>query len=526
MDTPSFYGKRKQQNVDSNSDLSENYSDISNSDGSDDDYAPDDDISSTDSDTSDFSSDSTDTQDENDGNQGDGSNQPQRKKRRVVKNQSFAQNPYLWKDNPTATSPFSFSGNSGLLKRIIHDDQSENTLPIEIFNQFFDDSIMEIIVTETNRYAQQIVSSRQIRRSSRMNRWKDITKEEMETFLGIILVTGLIKYPKMEDYWSLDPIYYHPLFHQIGMSYNRFSLILKNWHVANNLEAEEGDRLHKIANFALLFTSNIKAVYLPAGEISVDETQIARRGRLSFRQYNPGKANKYGIKPFKLAEMTGYVWDFSIYCGNGKEIKIDGLDHSGSIVVSLAEPLLNEGRLLVADNWYSSIALAKYLCERNTEYCGTMRPNRKHVPIAVKDAKLKKEETISAVNQDGIRIMNYKDKKNVLMVSTFHGSDLKCTGKKNCAGNDILKPAVILDYNRVKGGIDLSDQMISYYSPARKSVKWYRKILFQCISIAVLNSWVLYNRFYAPQKNMTLASFIKSIASSLLVIDFIAIDFN
>ena len=79
MDTPSFYGKRKQQNVDSNSDLSENYSDISNSDGSDDDYVPDDDISSTDSDTSDFSSDSTDTQDENDGNQGDDSNQPQRK---------------------------------------------------------------------------------------------------------------------------------------------------------------------------------------------------------------------------------------------------------------------------------------------------------------------------------------------------------------------------------------------------------------------------------------------------------------
>ena len=54
---------------------------------------------------------------------------------------------------------------------------------IEIFNQFFDDNIIEMMVTETNRYAQQIVSSRQIRRSSRMNRWKDITREEMKTFL-------------------------------------------------------------------------------------------------------------------------------------------------------------------------------------------------------------------------------------------------------------------------------------------------------------------------------------------------------
>ena len=50
------------------------------------------------------------------------------------------------------------------------------------------------------------------------------------------------------------------------------------------------------------------------------------------------------------------------------------------------------------------------------------------------------------------------------------------------------------------------------------------KILFQCISIAVLNGWVLYNRFYAPQIKMTLVSFIKSIASSLLYAQETSID--
>ena len=104
----------------------------------------------------------------------------------MEQNQPRAQTPYDWKDNATAKTPFSFTGNSGLLKSYaqqsvahnrIHDDQSKNTLPIEIFNQFFDDSIMEMMVTETNHYAQQIVSSRQICHSSRMNRWKDITRE-------------------------------------------------------------------------------------------------------------------------------------------------------------------------------------------------------------------------------------------------------------------------------------------------------------------------------------------------------------
>ena len=40
------------------------------------------------------------------------------------------------------------------------------------------------------------------------------------------------------------------------------------------------------------------------------------------------------------------------------------------------------------------------------------------------------------------------------MVSIFHRLDLKCTGKKNRAGNDIMKSAAISDYERAKVGID------------------------------------------------------------------------
>ena len=103
---------------------------------------------------------------------------------------------------------------------------------------------------------------------------------------------------------------------------------------------------------------------MPAGEISVNHIMISHRGRLLFRQYNPGKAHKYGIKLIKLAEMTGYVWNISIYCGKETENLIAGLDHPGLIVVIFAESLLNEGRLLVVDNWYSSISLANYLREK------------------------------------------------------------------------------------------------------------------------------------------------------------------
>ena len=87
--------------------------------------------------------------------------------------------------------------------------------------------------------------------------------------------------------------------------------------------------------------------------------------------------------------------------------------------------MLDAGRLLVADNWYGSIPLAKYLTERNIEYCGTIKSKRKGIPSSVKDAKLKKGEIKAQENTDGIRILKYKDKKDVLILSTFHGSDFK-----------------------------------------------------------------------------------------------------
>ena len=151
-------------------------------------------------------------------------------------------------------------------------------------------------------------------------------------------------------------------------------------------------------------------------EISIDENQIGHRGRLSFRQYNPGKKHKCGIKMYQLVEMTGYAWNFSIYCEKGKDSLIHGLDHPGSVVVKLTENLLNAGRLLVADNWYNNIPLANCLTKRYTEYCGTIKSSRKEIPSSMKDAKLKKGDIKVQVNTNEIKILKYNDKKDVPML--------------------------------------------------------------------------------------------------------------
>ena len=65
------------------------------------------------------------------------------------------------------------------------------------------------------------------------------------------------------------------------------------------------------------------------------------------------------------------------------------------------------------------------------------------------------------------------------MLSTKHDLEIVATGKKNKLNEDIMKPEIIIFYNKAKQGIDISDQMASYFTPLRKTLRWYHKIAFE-----------------------------------------------
>ena len=49
------------------------------------------------------------------------------------------------------------------------------------------------------------------------------------------------------------------------------------------------------------------------------------------------------------------------------------------------------------------------------------------------------------------------------------------------------------------GGVDLSDQLLNYYSFLGKSMKWSRKLLIHLFNLVILNAYIL-NRHYRCQK--------------------------
>jgi hypothetical protein len=231
---------------------------------------------------------------------------------------------------------------------------SENNMinPIDCYRHFIIDEIIDLIVRETNRYAEQYLQAHEISRRSIYREWKPTTQEEMLKFFRIIIEMGSVQLPQLNHYWSSSQLYGLEIIRR-AIQRERFELLLKFWHFSNNNNKNSNqDRLFKLKPLSDLLKERFSSVYMPGAVISIDESMILWRGRLLFRQYIPGKAHKYGIKMYKLAATHGYTWNYVIY--TGEQESTVGVGHAQTVVMNLLDGLDGCYRTVVADNYFTS----------------------------------------------------------------------------------------------------------------------------------------------------------------------------
>lgn len=147
---------------------------------------------------------------------------------------------------------------------------------------------MELLVRETNRYYEQ----QNDLETNRDKKWIDTNVREMKKFLALIMLMGLVRKTEKDEYWSSNPLICTPIFRTV-MTRHRFRQLWRYWHFSNNEACQ--DRLDKVKPVITHFQTTFQTVYKPVKELSLDESIIPWRGRLSFRTYNPAKIIKYGI---------------------------------------------------------------------------------------------------------------------------------------------------------------------------------------------------------------------------------------
>lgn len=385
--------------------------------------------------------------------------------------------------------------------------------PFDFFSFLFDEICLENIVKFTNRNALDVLSSSTpLSPESRITKWKDLTVPELKTFIGLLLHTGTIKLPRLNDYWKTHRLFGLTCFSKY-MSRDRFLLILRCLYFTDNRVREPNNRLKKIQFMIDCFNNKMANVYYPQKELSLDESMILWRGRLLFRQYIKGKKHKYGIKLYTLSDPHGLILKFLVYCGVHDDM--GGKGHAANVVLKLMEGKLGKGHSLYMDNYYNSFALASKLLANETYCTGTIRMNRKYLPTDVKTANLKKGQTIGRY-AEGVLVGKWKDKRDVSYISTEFENEM--VEFVNSRGESRQKTLPIVKYNAFMKGVDRGDMMMAYYPVERKTLRWYKKLFVHVVHMFLLNSYLLCKKYAINNGNprMTFYDFRLSVLENLL----------
>lgn len=347
------------------------------------------------------------------------------------------------------------------------------------------------MVTETNRYAIQQG------KHSYYRKWVDLDVTDVQKYIGLRIFMGYHYLPRFHDYWAADPLDGGVALPSMVMSRDKFFQIKAHLHFTDNMDPRaKTDRYWKIRPVIDILDERFRAVYTPTQKVCVDESLFLYRGRHHAVQFIASKRSRYGLKVFKLCEsdgpITGYTSAFNVYLGGEgkKPTKKDQLISYTTVVSLLTRAeLLDKNYILYTDNWYSSPTLFHDLQARRTAAVGTVAPNRKFMPVLeVKD----KGDIDYATSPLGMLALAWFDRKRVNILSTIHRDpDMKDVPCKK-PGEWTKKPQVILDYNLGKTGVDVSDQMTTYYQTRRKCVKWYQTLFWHLVDQAVVNAFLVW----------------------------------
>lgn len=261
-------------------------------------------------------------------------------------------------------------------------------------------------------------------------------------------------------------------------------------------------------------------------------------GRHSCKMFILGKPIRFGYKLWCLCSSTGYLFSFIPYCGQSDEYNRE-LGLGADVVLRLLSNVEAPMRHVVFfDNFFTSYHLLCLLSEKGFCATGTVRCNRvaggainmetgKDLPRGARDYMYDSKNQIT--------LCRWQDNKEVT-IATNHDQILplhpvrrwqKATkaSKKSLGENgkfvNVDQPAVLHNYNKGMGGVDLHDNAIQNYRVNIRGKKWYWPLWINTLNSSTVNAWKLHCLVakYKNEKPMSQKQFKLSVTESLLLTD-------
>lgn len=396
-------------------------------------------------------------------------------------------------------------------------DFGNNVTPLRVFEavtQF--NELISLIKSQSELYAQQ----------KGVN--FAVNEEELKAFFGVNYVMSYHKLPRLRDYWSTEPDLGVPFIMNI-MTRDRFFEIRNYLHFVDNSKftklklKERIDRGYKIRPLIDHFNKAYQAAYAPSQQQSIDEHMIKFTGQNRLKQFVKGKPIRYGFKCWcRCASKTGYLYQLDLYLGKKAENAEGNLGES--VIMQFTKGFEKTGCEFYFDNLFNSPTLQYKLMRKDIKACGTVRANCKFMPTFETVKRRKRERgAIDHFSASGISVVRWFDNKDVYLCSNFIPPMQVSSVKRRAIGSaekiNVQCPMIVQKYNQFMGGVDLMDQNKETYGLDRKSkAKYYLRILFDFLDIAISNRYVVYEQFCIENKlqHLTRYDFKRFVAKGLI----------
>lgn len=224
---------------------------------------------------------------------------------------------------------------------------------------FFDDEIMEILLTCTNK---KLNLMRIKYKNPQEYSLKDLDNIELKAFLGLLVYSSVFKsnHEDLNILFSTEG-YGRDIF-RATMSKKRFEILLcalRFDDIEKRKENLKTDSLIAISNIFNKVINNCQKYYSIGTHACIDEMLVPFRGRCSFKMYMPNKPAKYGIKILALTDArNNYLANAYIYSGKKSDgIGLTDEERTLSIptqsVLRLSKIIQGTNRSITADNWFT-----------------------------------------------------------------------------------------------------------------------------------------------------------------------------
>ena len=420
--------------------------------------------------------------------------------------------------------------------------------PYAIFSLFFDEDTLQILVTHTNKYADLYPAPK----TPFARSWHPTTVRELRAYIGVYIWMGVHHESSIESYWSTnaneDSIHYAVTKH---ISKNRWQQIDRFFHISAPNRRSNQSVFEKLEPLSEHLRLKFKSYWSTGTYLAVDETIQRFMGRAKEIVNIPTKPEPEGFKIWVLANC-GYVLDWLYHCKGDNKGPVDlndyftkelGFSKTQAVVLDL---LSQHGiadqfqHIIWLDNLFTSVRLLTQLEDDGFGAAGTVRTTRtkrekneaksgtkaqqkelqkekehnRGLDLRLTDLKIKHNVQLEwgklyACLSEDKRVLEFawKDQNVVLFMSivsncrdtvtrlrrrpTKTATNAR-TSRAPFQGKDVKEldiPEFIDLHNLFMNGVDVADQLRSYYTTQRTHFKTWKPLWHFLLDTTITNAY-------------------------------------